>query len=365
MADGWDLHAVVSGCTTAASTSATINVNGQTNNVEDPLPDLASLTFTNDDDTLFYNPGFGDSSDFECEGLEEIYRSFNFLKPRPNNPCTSSIPPTQQEAQSLPSPPPPQTMVQVQQLITPQLIKNSRAGSSLPLPATVRSRRRKNQQTKLVRQMSHEELLGDSWAWRKYGQKPIKGSPYPRNYYRCSTSKGCGARKQVEKSPADPDIYVVSYSGEHTHPRPTHRNSLAGTTRAKFSSRPTAAGASSEPPSAAGTVANPPCSSSSPVSASSLSPSTPLIEGESSAAPPENSLTETIEILDDEEDDEMGETECDEVVLIPNTVMSEDILKGFEELRRANSGSTRFQTRDNSLSPWNFSAAAAGDGGGC
>ncbi|KAE9464818.1 hypothetical protein C3L33_03273, partial [Rhododendron williamsianum] len=26
----------------------------------------------------------------------------------------------------------------------------------------------------------------------------------------------------------------------------------------------------------------------------------------------------------------MGETECDEVVLIPNTVMSEDILKGFE-----------------------------------
>ncbi|XP_057770904.1 uncharacterized protein LOC130990487 [Salvia miltiorrhiza] len=31
--------------------------------------------------------------------------------------------------------------------------------------------------------MAQEELSVDSWAWRKYGHKPIKGSPYPR----CST----------------------------------------------------------------------------------------------------------------------------------------------------------------------------------
>ncbi|KAJ8545407.1 hypothetical protein K7X08_017990 [Anisodus acutangulus] len=65
----------------------------------------------------------------------------------------------------------------------------------------------------------------DSWAWRKYGQKPIKGSPYPRGYYRCSSSKGCPARKQVERSRADPNMLVVTYSCEHNHPWPASRNS--------------------------------------------------------------------------------------------------------------------------------------------
>lgn len=64
----------------------------------------------------------------------------------------------------------------------------------------------------------------DSWAWRKYGQKPIKGSPYPRGYYRCSSSKGCPARKQVERSRVDPTMLVVTYSCEHNHPWPVPRN---------------------------------------------------------------------------------------------------------------------------------------------
>jgi len=32
----------------------------------------------------------------------------------------------------------------------------------------------------MVCQVTADNLSADLWAWRKYGQKPIKGSPYPR-----------------------------------------------------------------------------------------------------------------------------------------------------------------------------------------
>ncbi|XP_078428309.1 putative WRKY transcription factor 65 [Wolffia australiana] len=60
----------------------------------------------------------------------------------------------------------------------------------------------------------------DSWTWRKYGQKPIKGSPYPRGYYRCSSSKGCPARKRVERSRADPSVLLITYACDHNHSWP-------------------------------------------------------------------------------------------------------------------------------------------------
>uniref|UniRef100_A0A7N0T3Q4 WRKY domain-containing protein n=1 Tax=Kalanchoe fedtschenkoi TaxID=63787 RepID=A0A7N0T3Q4_KALFE len=91
----------------------------------------------------------------------------------------------------------------------------------IPAPAPVNSR------------PSGEVVPSDLWAWRKYGQKPIKGSPYPRGYYRCSSSKGCSARKQVERSRTDPNMLVITYTSEHNHPWPTQRNALAGSTRSQ------------------------------------------------------------------------------------------------------------------------------------
>lgn len=61
------------------------------------------------------------------------------------------------------------------------------------------------------------DVPADEYSWRKYGQKPIKGSPYPRGYYKCSTVKGCPARKHVERARDDPTMLIVTYEGEHRH----------------------------------------------------------------------------------------------------------------------------------------------------
>ncbi|GMH07811.1 hypothetical protein Nepgr_009651 [Nepenthes gracilis] len=68
------------------------------------------------------------------------------------------------------------------------------------------------------------DIPADEYSWRKYGQKPIKGSPYPRGYYKCSTMRGCPARKHVERCLEDPSMINVSYEGEHNHSRslPSH-----------------------------------------------------------------------------------------------------------------------------------------------
>lgn len=65
--------------------------------------------------------------------------------------------------------------------------------------------------------MKLSDIPPDDYSWRKYGQKPIKGSPYPRGYYKCSSVRGCPARKHVERALDDPAMLIVTYEGEHNH----------------------------------------------------------------------------------------------------------------------------------------------------
>ncbi|CAI9777446.1 unnamed protein product [Fraxinus pennsylvanica] len=61
------------------------------------------------------------------------------------------------------------------------------------------------------------DIPPDNYSWRKYGQKPIKGSPYPRSYYKCSSVNGCPARKHVERALDEPTMLIVTYEGDHKH----------------------------------------------------------------------------------------------------------------------------------------------------
>lgn len=74
---------------------------------------------------------------------------------------------------------------------------------------------------------SEVDHLEDGYRWRKYGQKAVKNSPYPRSYYRCTTQK-CQVKKRVERSFQDPSVVITTYEGTHNHHVPaTLRGNVA------------------------------------------------------------------------------------------------------------------------------------------
>lgn len=59
--------------------------------------------------------------------------------------------------------------------------------------------------------------MEDGCAWRKYGQKIILNSEYPRCYFRCThKSDGCKALKQVQRVKGDQILYQITYFNHHT-----------------------------------------------------------------------------------------------------------------------------------------------------
>ncbi|CAH2058596.1 unnamed protein product, partial [Thlaspi arvense] len=90
--------------------------------------------------------------------------------------------------------------------------------------STPRQRRRKDEaeeKTVLVaalRTGNTNLAPDDNHTWRKYGQKEILGSKFPRAYYRCTHQKlyNCPAKKQVQRLNDDPFTFRITYRGSHT-----------------------------------------------------------------------------------------------------------------------------------------------------
>ncbi|XP_062180962.1 transcription factor WRKY45-2-like [Phragmites australis] len=76
--------------------------------------------------------------------------------------------------------------------------------------------RRRTQQSSVV--MVTMKDMDDGHAWRKYGQKEIQNSKYPKAYFRCTHKydQQCAAQRQVQRCEEDPDTYRVTYIGVHT-----------------------------------------------------------------------------------------------------------------------------------------------------
>ncbi|KDP28561.1 hypothetical protein JCGZ_14332 [Jatropha curcas] len=311
MDDDWDLQAVVRGCTTA---SASASASASSSTTSTTTADSANSFNCRED---FYNPQsfasetaptgplFSLPDPFETRNaigeLHDLYKPFfpksHFTLYSPQSAPISSL------SSFGVSNSKEQTHLKQQQ--QPKQSVTSSANNS----HTPRSKRRKNQLKKIC-QVPAEALSSDVWAWRKYGQKPIKGSPYPRGYYRCSSSKGCLARKQVERNRSDPGMFILTYTGEHNHPAPTHRNSLAGSTRQKTTTPQNVTASDSNKPSPVG---KPACSS----------PATSMDD----ELLPQSTNTESREekdMIEDDEEDEFGG--------FSDMAVSDDFFVGLEEL---------------------------------
>ncbi|XP_057960172.1 probable WRKY transcription factor 4 [Malania oleifera] len=92
-------------------------------------------------------------------------------------------------------------------------MKDKGVGYSVPLFRTVKEPK------VVVHAAGDVGVSSDGYRWRKYGQKKVKGNPYPRSYYRC-TSAGCPVRKHVERAAEDTAAIIITYEGKHDHDMP-------------------------------------------------------------------------------------------------------------------------------------------------
>ncbi|KAE8699814.1 Detected protein of unknown function [Hibiscus syriacus] len=329
----WDLYAVVRSCSSTVNRAS--SAVGSDGCHEDPLACLVSLTFEEEDDPFAF-PIPSKSGSLQ-ESHEPFWNPTTMGTYRGRDPSFSrpvdggssgqhhQIQQQQQQQQEEEQEQPTIRTSPAAPVFTSGQFVNQRQPQPLQLKKRAqqhevpRTRKRKNQK-RIVCRVTGENLSSDQWSWRKYGQKPIKGSPYPRHYYRCTSSKGCSARKQVERSNFEPDTFIVTYTGDHTHSWPSYRNSLAGSSRRnRLSTIRKAANASST---------------------SLISPTIPLSASEDGAnagnvynagdngvKKGETVNTMALQTFPDVENDDDND-----VILIPNVHVNEYLLNGLGEL---------------------------------
>ncbi|KAL9664160.1 hypothetical protein QQ045_019558 [Rhodiola kirilowii] len=279
MDDNWGLHAVVHGCTQQAQEWNVVDIEEELfDMVQQPLPlDHFSSPMT-----------------FDLHELEDLYKPF-CIGASDMAACAGSNLKMQQHG----------VVHQQYELYDGSSyrlpVDHSNNTAFVAAAAASNRAKRKTQQKRVVQHVTANGLSTDLWAWRKYGQKPIKGSFYPRSYYRCSSSKGCAARKQVEQSSLDPNIFTISYTAEHNHPHPTRRSSLSGVSKNKK--------ATTAPPK-------------------KLSPPLPLKDLSSSNSPILNMFPATPLMQENTREDGIKE-ECGGATAVDASIM--DLGLGFEE----------------------------------
>uniref|UniRef100_J3LSZ9 WRKY domain-containing protein n=1 Tax=Oryza brachyantha TaxID=4533 RepID=J3LSZ9_ORYBR len=94
--------------------------------------------------------------------------------------------------------------------------KQPPAAEPAPVATVKKGQKRARQPRFAFMTKSEIDHLEDGYRWRKYGQKAVKNSPFPRSYYRCTNSK-CTVKKRVERSSDDPSVVITTYEGQHCH----------------------------------------------------------------------------------------------------------------------------------------------------
>lgn len=113
----------------------------------------------------------------------------------------------------------------------PSLPGNTKAHEQMPsLVSDTRTAVKESQSGQRSQPPSYavDKPADDGYNWRKYGQKQVKGSEYPRSYYKC-THPSCPVKKKVERS-VDGQVTEIIYKGQHNHqaPQPNKRLKDAG-----------------------------------------------------------------------------------------------------------------------------------------